>query len=203
MGGVRKGTSDAELVARVAAGFGEDGSVHEPGRNGALAGQEALRELLERHGPSVTAMAVRMLGSREEAEEVLQDTFMRLYRHAGEFRPGTASLRTWLFTVARNLCTSRIRKRYARPKAAPGVDPHSEPFQASVGMSDDPLPGILVRDALAHLEADERDLLDGAFYLGYSHSELAEQNGLALGTVKSRVRRALLKLRSLLDERAV
>lgn len=197
---MQEGTSDAELIARVAAGFDGDGNVLEPGRNGALAGQEALRELLERHGPSVMALAVRMLGTRQEAEEVLQDTFIRLYRHAGDFRAGKASLRTWLFTIARNLCTSHIRKRYARPTAVRGVDPHSVPFQASFGVSDDPLPGILVRDALGHLEEDERDLLDGAFYLGYSHAELAERNGLPLGTVKSRVRRALIKLRKFLEE---
>ena len=195
-----RGISDVELVARVALASRADRQPHEPGENGAPAGAEALRTLLERHGPSVMALATRMLENRQEAEEVVQDTFYRLYRNAGRFRAHKASVRTYLFAIARNLATSRIRRRYARPQRARDQDPHALAFQAAVGAPDDPLPGILVRDALAHLEPDERELLDGAFYQGYSHAELAERAGLPLGTVKSRVRRALLKLRQLLEE---
>jgi RNA polymerase sigma-70 factor (ECF subfamily) len=193
--------SDAELVARVARGKSSVDIGGEPSRNGAAGGEAALRELLSRHGPSVMSLGQRMLGNHEEAEEILQDTFLRLYRNAAGFRPGRASVRTYLFAIARNLAISRLRKRNARPRAAEGIDPHSVTFQAAVGIPDDPLPGILVRDALSHLDADERELLDGAFYLGFSHSELAERSGLPLGTVKSRVRRALLQLRRLLEDK--
>jgi len=188
---VAEQNSDADLVRRVAEGA-EAGS----------AGEDALRELLERHGGSVMALARRMLGSREEAEEVLQDTFLKLHRHASAFESGRASLRTYLFAIARNQALSRLRGRRARPAKAANVDPHDVAFQAAVGVDDDPLPGILVRDALARLDDDERALLDGAFYLGFSHSELAERFELPLGTVKSRVRRALLKLRGMLEEGA-
>lgn len=192
--------SDVELVARVARckSSVDVGDGH--ARNGAARDEAALQELLGRHGPSVMALGQRMLGNREEAEEILQDTFLRLYHHSDGFRPGRASVRTDLFAIARNLAISRLRKRRARPRAAEGIDPHSVAFQAAVGIPDDPLPGILVRDALSHLDADERELLDGAFYLGFSHSELAERSSLPLGTVKSRVRRALLKLRKLLGD---
>lgn len=192
--------SDAELVARVAAASRGTGPGLAPGTNGDEPGHAALRALLERHGPAVMALSVRMLGSREEAEEVLQDTFLRLYRHADEFRSGKASLRTWLYAIARNLCTSRLRMRAARPRAADGIDPHAVAFQSVFGTSSDPLPGILVRDALSQLDPDERELLDAAFYLGYSHPELAARSKLPLGTVKSRIRRALLKLRAYLEE---
>lgn len=204
-----EGVSDAELMARVAVDRNtrrqvrdsSDTRLQRPGQTVMAVGEDALRELLRRHGPSVMAVAHRMLGNREEAQEIVQDTFLRLYRHAANFRPGRASVRTYLFAIARNLATSQLRKRSARPRPAQGIDPHSVAFQAAVGIPDDPLPGILVRDALSHLEEGERGLLDGAFYLGFSHSELAEMNGLPLGTVKSRVRRALLKLRRLLEEK--
>jgi len=174
--------SDAQLVASVAQGS-----------------DEALRALFERHGGSVTALARRMLGDRQEAEEILQDTFLSLHRHAAEFDGRRATLRTYLFAIARNLCLSRLRKRASRPRSARDADPHRASFQAAVGVNHDPLPGILVRGALARLSDADRELLEAAFYGGYSHSELAELHGLPLGTVKSRLRRALGKLRTYLD----
>lgn len=171
-----------------------------PASRTAADAEEALRELLTRHGGSVMALARHMLGSREEAEEVLQDAFMKLYRHAADFDEARASVRTYLFAIARNLSLSRLRARGARPRAAEGVDPHGVAFQSAVGVHDDALPGILVRDALAQLDGDERELLQGAFFLGYSHAELAERADLPLGTVKSRIRRAMLKLRQRLEE---
>ncbi len=174
--------SDAELVQQVAQGE-----------------NEALRALFQRHSGAVTALAHRMLGDRQEAEEILQDTFLRLHLNARSFDGQRAALRTYLFAIARNLCLSRLRARSSRPRKALDADPHDVAFQAAVGTFDDPLPGIVVRGALARLEADERALLEAAFYQGYSHSELASLNGMPLGTVKSRLRRALAKLRAHLE----
>jgi RNA polymerase sigma-70 factor (ECF subfamily) len=174
--------SDAELVALVARGD-----------------EDALQTLYRRHGGAVTALAHRMLGDRQEAEEILQDTFLRLHRHAPSFDHQRAGLRTYLFAIARNLCLSRLRARSSRPRKAADADPHDVAFQAAVGSYDDPLPGIVVRGALARLESDERSMLEAAFYQGFSHSELAELTELPLGTVKSRLRRALAKLRTLLE----
>ncbi len=174
--------SDAELVAGVAQGS-----------------EEALRALFDRHGAAVTALARRMLGDRQEAEEILQDTFLRLHRNAHAFDERRAGLRTYLFAIARNLCLSRLRARSSRPRRAEGSDPHDAAFAAAVGHDDDPMPGVLVRGALASLAEDERLLLEAAFYGGYSHSDLAELHALPLGTVKSRLRRALARLRAHLE----
>lgn len=174
--------SDAELVGGVAQGD-----------------EDALRALFERHGGAVAALAHRMLGDRQEAEEILQDTFLRLHRHAGDFDGGRAALRTYLYAIARNLCLSRLRARSSRPVKAADRDPHDVAFQSAVGSQDDPLPAIVVRSALARLADEDRELLEAAFFEGYSHSELAERSALPLGTVKSRLRRALLKLRGYLE----
>jgi RNA polymerase sigma-70 factor, ECF subfamily len=179
---VAESRSDAELVARVAQGS-----------------EGALRELFERHGGAVVALARRMLSDRQDAEEILQDTFLSLHRHAAAFDEARASLRTYLFAIARNLCLTRLRKRSSRPRKLESADPHDVAFQAAVGTDHDLLPGIAVRAALARLEDDERALLEAAFYGGYSHRELAEMHALPLGTVKSRLRRALVKLRAYLD----
>jgi len=179
---VEDAPSDAELVGRVAHGE-----------------EEALRALFRRHGGAVTALAHRMLGDRQEAEEIVQDTFLRLHQNAPRFDGERAALRTYLFAIARNLCLSRLRARSSRPRKAAEVDPHDVAFQAAVGTFDDPVPGIVVRGALARLDTEERDLLEAAFFQGYSHSELAAMTGLPLGTVKSRLRRALAKLRAHLE----
>lgn len=173
--------SDSELVIAVANGS-----------------EDALRELYERHGGAVMALARRMLGSREEAEEVLHDALLGLWRHADGFEPQRASVRTYLFTLARNLCLSRLRARRARPQLD-GSDEHSYAVQLAFSVNPDPLPPVLARQALASVSAADRELLEDAFFGGWSHSELATRHGLPLGTVKSRLRRALLAMKEVLE----
>lgn len=166
----------------------------------AMGSEEALEALFHRHGGSVLAFARRMLDDREEAEEVLQDTFLRLHRNAGVYDGRKAALRTWLYAIARNLCLSRLRARRSRPSKVDALDPHAPGFNLGAAPPTDLLSAVVVRRALAGLAADERDLLEGAFFDGYSHHELAALHGLPLGTVKSKLRRALLRLRADIGE---
>lgn len=173
--------SDSELVAGVAYGS-----------------EDALRELYGRHGGVVLALARRMLGSREEAEEVLHDTYLRLWRTAGQFESGRAAVRTYLYAIARNLCLSRLRARSARPTPH-DLDPESYALEVAFSHHPDPLPGVMARRALEALDAQDRELMEEAFFGGWSQSELAQRYDLPLGTVKSRLRRALLKMRKVLE----
>lgn len=174
--------SDAELVSLVA--MGDEG---------------ALRELFERHGQVVLALARRMLVSSEDAEEVLHDTFLSLWRHAARFDGSRAAVRTYLYAVARNHCLSRLRARSARPQLQ---DSEPDTLDGTVFSTyQDPVPGVMARRALGSLADDDRQLLEEAYYGGWSHSELAARHDLPLGTVKSRVRRALLKMREVLEGR--
>lgn len=173
--------SDSELVEAVANGS-----------------EGALRDLYERHGPLIMALARRMLDSREEAEEVLHDALLGLWRHAGSFEPGRASVRTYLFSLARNLCITRLRARRARPRIH-DFDESSLALQLAFSVSPDPLPAVMAGRALAAVDELDRQLLEEAFYGGWSHSELAARHELPLGTVKSRLRRALLKMREALE----
>ncbi|HEX7001222.1 MAG TPA: sigma-70 family RNA polymerase sigma factor [Trueperaceae bacterium] len=159
----------------------------------------ALRELYERHGGLVLALATRMLGSREEGEEVLHDTFLRLWRNAARFDPDLASVRTYLYAVARNLSLSRLRARKARPMRA-DLDEHLAAYQVALSVDPDPVPPLMAKRALDALDDAERLLVEEAFFGGWSHAELAERHGLPLGTVKSRLRRALAKMRAALEE---
>ena len=169
---------EAELVARLQGG--DEG---------------ALAELYERLGGNVYALALKLLKSREEAEEVVQDTFLTLYRKAESYKTPHHSPRAFIYTIARNEALSRLRKRGARPSKADGLDVHDPTTVFSAPAPADPTTPLFVDKMLEQLDGEERKLLEGSFYSGYTHAELAELTDLPLGTVKSKLRRALLKLR--------
>ncbi|WP_034345348.1 RNA polymerase sigma factor [Deinococcus misasensis] len=161
--------------------------------------QDALRELFEDLGPTVKAVSFRMLGSIEDAEEVMQDAFVVLYNKASTYTPERASVKTYLCGIAHKMCLERLRSRSSRPQKVEEWDihdPETETLSAEVQQQDDK---IVVEKALSTLEPTEKKLLELAFYDGYSHSELVEHTGMALGTLKSKLRRALLKLKTTLE----
>ena len=157
--------------------------------------ETALDELYRCLGGNVFTLALNLLRSREEAEEVVQDTFLTLCRKAHLYATPERSPRAFIYTIARNKALSRLRRRKARPTKAAGWDVHepSTPFVSPA--SDDTVTSLFVEDLLAQLSDEERQLLEGAFFQGHSHGELAELTGLPLGTLKSKLRRALLKLK--------
>lgn len=160
--------------------------------------EKALEELYRRYSAPVFALLLRILQAREEAEEILQDTFVQLYREAARYNPERGGVTAFLFTIARSRALSRLRKRRARPQKVEDLDLHDPEQELGLWREDDPEGRILVGRALAKLEPTDRKLLEAAFYLGYSHTELSERFQMPLGTVKTRVRRALLKLREFL-----
>ena len=162
-------------------------------------GQEAaLEELYRRYSGPVYALLLRMLSSREEAEEILQDSFVQLYREASRYAPERGGVTAFLFTIARNLALSRLRLRKARPQKVEDQDIHNPEQELGLWSEDDPTTRVVIQNALGKLESGDRLLLEEAFYWGFSHVELAERHQMPLGTVKTRVRRGLLKLRELL-----
>jgi RNA polymerase sigma-70 factor, ECF subfamily len=160
----------------------------------------ALAELYELLSERVYTLALRMLQSREEAEEVLQDTFLKLYRKAGSYRFELGSPRAFIYTIARNEALSRLRARSARPAKSAGWEVHNPNSALAAPEAGNPLTRVEVEGALEILAEDDAKLLQLAFFDGYSHAELASVTGMPLGTVKSKLRRALSKLRGHLEE---
>jgi RNA polymerase sigma-70 factor (ECF subfamily) len=161
-----------------------------------LAGDEAaVRAMYARFGRPVFTMGLRLLGTREAAEELTQDVFLTAWRKAARFDPSRGRLSTWLMTIAHNLAVDRLRREtgVSRPNLVlvdevpdmPGV--HDE--EALVMERD-----AAVR-ALATLTDAERRLLARAYFRGMTAREIAESDGIPLGTVKTRLRAALIKVR--------
>ena len=160
---------------------------------------EALRELYRRFGGELFGFACNALGDREAAEEVVQDVFARAWRQAERYDEDRASVRTWLFAIARNRIVDVRRRASVRPTVA--AWPHEPEAQAHV--LEQAVLRWQVAAALARLTPDHREVIRLAHYAGLSLREISERQGIPLGTVKSRLSYALRSLRLILDEMGV
>lgn len=165
----------------------------------ARADASALDELHGLWSPVLLGIACRMLGDRREAEEAVQDTFIRIWHRSRDFNPDQSPPFVWAFAILRGHCIDRLRFRHRAKRDASRVVPihlHTLPEESedSRVVAVDDL--RRVRAALDHLSPDERSCLELAVFLEYTQSEISEHLGTPLGTVKNRVRRALDKLRN-------
>jgi RNA polymerase sigma-70 factor (ECF subfamily) len=162
----------------------------------------ALAELHGIWSPTLLGISCRMLGDRREAEEVVQDTFVRVWHRSAEYDPHQSPPFVWAFAVLRGYCIDRLRFRHRAKRDSSRVVPihlHAPPEK-----SEDPRVMAMddwrrVRAALDLLPPDERSCLELAVFLEYTHSEISEHLGTPMGTVKNRLRRALEKVRNQLS----
>ena len=159
--------------------------------------REAFADLFRHFAPRVRAFLMKAGMDAAQAEECMQEVMATLWRKAHLFDPARASVATWLFTIARNRRIDMIRKsRRPEPEDLPW-GPEAEPDQLDVvALQQD---SARLRSALAGLPAKQRELIEMAFFGDRSHSEIAAQTGLPLGTIKSRIRLAIERLRHSMD----
>jgi RNA polymerase sigma-70 factor (ECF subfamily) len=197
-------SADTALVAAVAAGS-----------------EAALAELYDRHAGAVHGAALRLLGDRQAAEDVVQEAFLTLWNRADRFDPALGSLTAWLLTIARNRAVDRLRAAGRRPRlvSIPPAAGDAEPDAAALerlaaergilggagSAAADPEAALdlvetvaALRRTLTVLPEAERTAILLAYHDGLTQSEIAERLGWPLGTVKTRTRRALARLREAL-----
>jgi RNA polymerase sigma-70 factor (ECF subfamily) len=174
--------SDGELLGRIRAGDAV-----------------ALGDLYDRHAGHALGVALRVLGSREEAEDVVQEVFWRLWSGHARYDPMRGRFRSWLSALARNRAIDVVRGS-ARRSSMRAENPASLVAQESSPEDDteDALRRRRVEAALAKLPGELRELVELAFYRGLTHREIALQIGQPLGTVKSRLHRSVQMLRGTL-----
>lgn len=162
--------------------------------------EAALAELYDRHGATAFSIALRVVGDRETAEDVVQEAFLAVWRGAASYRPERGAARPWLLSVVRNRAIDAVRARSARPRTTTADDHHlaaaDDPEQAAINA----VLGAAVRTAVATLPAEQRAAVEMAYFAGLSYPEIAARLGVPLGTVKSRLRLALERLRPRLHE---
>ena len=182
-------TPDHALVRRMAAGD-----------------ERALGELYDRHGRAAYALACAIVGERADADEVLVDVFQQAWRSAAQFEPARGSVGSWLITIARTRALDLVRARGRRSRALTKAALLSESGVASPVASDNaPDRGAeqaearrLVMRALTDLPTPQRHAIELAYFGGLSQSEIAAELSEPLGTVKTRIRDGMAKLRTLL-----
>src|SRR2546426_12516386 len=160
-----------------------------------LAGDErAVRSLYGRFGRPVYTLGLRLLGSTEAAEELTQDVFVAAWRKASRYDSARGRLSTWLMAIAHNLAIDRLRHdRGAGRPVLVLVDEMPEPVPLEE--ESQVIDRETARQALSGLSPSERHLLALAYFHGWNAREIAEADGIPLGTVKTRLRTALMKVR--------
>lgn len=172
-------------------------------RGVARAEPAAFDALYRRHGAAAFALARRMLGSQSRAEDAVQEAFIGLWRTAPGYDPARGSVRNWLLGIVRNRSIDALRRLDVHQRRR--ID--SEFFEDRVATPDQTAERVVgrerarrVKSALRMLPPDQRRVLELAYFGGWTQTEIAEHLDLPLGTVKSRTRLALTKLRCALDE---
>ncbi|HZQ16331.1 MAG TPA: sigma-70 family RNA polymerase sigma factor [Gaiellaceae bacterium] len=159
----------------------------------------ALAELYDRFGNVAYAMALRTLRDPALAQDAVQDAFLQIWRSAGRFHSEKGSARVWLLTLVHRRAVDLVRREQRRRTA-----PETEAPEERTGAADEAVWQRLererVREALAKLPDQQREVLELAYWGGYTQSELAERLAQPLGTIKSRMFAGLARLRDLLDE---
>ncbi len=177
--GVTEADQEATLLARIA-------------RRDAT----AFEALYDRYSRPVYSLAVRMLGNPQAAQEVAQEIFLHIWRGAGEFIPARGSARSWVLSLAHNRTVDALRRQRVRtveplaegdPGAGSGADVVEQALRG--------LEGASVRSALMTLSPEQREAIVLAYYGGYTQQEIANRLRIPLGTVKTRIRDGMQRLR--------
>ena len=182
--------SDEVLAARVARGDGK-----------------AFEILYDRHASIVMGIALRITGERVVAEDVVQETFWRLWQSADTYQPERGPFTAWLFRITRNLAIDAYRRRSSRPKVVtdetdvdPILDRMPDPDMNVPEQAQSNLMDQQARKALKTLPSEQRQVIELAFFSGMTRQENAKATGQPIGTVQTRARLGLQKLREALEK---
>ena len=174
--------------------------VARPRRHGRVPEDEVLvRTWYQQHGAALLAFATGLTGDRAIAEDVLQETLVRAWRHADSLSDSNGSVRAWLFTVARNIVTDQLRAKSVRPKEVAQLQ---EMTPAEHDHAQQVVDSIVALQALEKLSQEHRIVLEELYFRGQSVTEAAESLGIPPGTVKSRAHYALKAMRDNLSQPA-
>jgi RNA polymerase sigma-70 factor, ECF subfamily len=157
----------------------------------------AFAAFYDRHASAVFGLLIKMLPQRGDAEDVLQETFLQVWRQASRFDPARSSPFGWVVMIARSRAVDRLRQKAASPTSDP---PDRSVLPEAESASERDETAARIRRALALLPAEQRAAIDLAFYGGLTYEEVADRQAIPVGTAKTRIRLGMHRLRSLLSD---
>jgi RNA polymerase sigma-70 factor, ECF subfamily len=161
----------------------------------------ALEDFYDRHRVLAYSLALRVLGNPSDAEDVVQEAFVNVWRASATYRSERSSGRSWLLSIVHHRAIDKLRGRQSRPQPVNLEEGLSVADSTDVWKDvADAMTGEDVREALAQLPREQRDTIELAYFKGYTHSQIAQLMEVPLGTVKGRMRIGLHKLRAALEQ---
>ncbi|RME44672.1 MAG: sigma-70 family RNA polymerase sigma factor [Chloroflexi bacterium] len=186
---LRDDASDADLMAQLAAGE-----------------RWPMGVLYDRYARLVYSMVLKILHDQERAEDVVQEVFVRVWRGAGSFQAGRGNFTNWLLGIAHHRAIDELRRQGSQQRRAVFVDDENalrsvpDPGEGPAEAAWIAQKRLAIREALRQLPAEQRQTVELAYFGGLTQREIAEHTGTPLGTVKTRMRLALQKLRNHLEK---
>jgi len=169
--------------------------------------QSALSELYDRYSSLIYTMVLRIVKASDEAEDVLQELFMQIWDKAAMFSESKGSVYTWIVTIARRKAIDRLRSKDSLRKGVSAEEEHimnipdaayqTNPMHAAISAEYEKL----MRSSLAALSQEQRAVIELSYFDGYTQVQISEKLGVPLGTVKTRMRQGMIRLRDHLKER--
>ncbi len=167
---------------------------------------DALEKLYDLYKGLLFGMVISIVKKREEAEDVLQEIFVKIWNKAGSFNENRGNVYSWIVTLARNKAIDRIRSKGYKTQQKQSASIH-EPFFRLEGDKYDPMETTifsdraeLVKKALAEIPEEQSEVIKIAYYQGMTQSEIAKYLDIPLGTVKTRTRQGMIKLKRILED---
>jgi len=165
-------------------------------RNLLIGNEKAMSLIYDNYSAALFGICRKMLRSREDAEEVFQEVMIKIWKAGKSFDPNKARLYTWMVNIARNSCIDLMRKNNRRPQIQ---DTEESVYIMEQNQSTEfPVDHIGLKEEIAKLRKEDRNVLELAYFSGYSQGEIAKKLNLPLGTVKTRARKAINELKTLL-----
>ena len=174
--------SEEELVAQL------------QGRN-----QQAFAYLYDNYAAALNGIIFRLVDDKELAEDILQEAFIKIWNNFSNYDTTKGRLFTWMLNLTRNLTIDTLRSKGYKKQSKISSDENSVSNYADTNATLEKFDGIGIRKQLSNLKPEQRSIIDMAYFNGYTQDEISKEMGIPLGTVKTRMRSAILELRKMLQ----
>lgn len=161
--------------------------------------QQAFSYLYDNYSAALNGIIYRMVENRELAEDILQEAFVKIWNNFSSYDTGKGRLFTWMLNITRNLTIDTLRSKSYKKQSKISSNENSVGNLSNGGKETERFDAMGIRKQLVNLKPEQRSIIDLAYFNGYTQDEISKEMGIPLGTVKTRMRAAIIELRRMLQ----